>query len=163
MSNDLEKLYESSAEDMVFGIGLLRLPGTEPTPYVQVFYKDWTREKLEVVRESFKSGLILVSAERRPGVHHLFIGTREQIALQQERDGHTSVLHAPAWDAHLAGIEGPAFQAFEIHRRRCGGFLLVVQTPEWECLTAVEEAADRTEVGPVQKRSLPMPPGQQDG
>ena len=133
--------------------------GSVNCPAIHVFYQDWSREKLEVVRESFKSGLILVSAERKPGLHHLYIGTRESIALQQTEGEHTSVLKAPAWDAHLADVEEQAFRQFEINRKRHGGFLLLVQTPEWEFLTAVEDPEDRTVVGPIQERSSPMPSG----
>ena len=95
----------------------------------------------------------------RPGLHHLYIGTRETIALQQTEGEHTSVLKAPAWDAHLADVEDRAFRLFEINRKRHGGFLLLLQTPEWEFLTAVEDPDDRTSVGPIQERSLPMPSG----
>ena len=158
MNHSLRELYESTEEDMFFGIGLIQLPDAKPAPYIHVFYQDWSREKLEVVRESFKSGLILVSAERKPGLHHLYIGTRESIALQQTEGEHTSVLKAPAWDAHLADVEDLTFRMFEINRKRHGGFLLLVQTPEWEFLTAVEDPEDRTVVGPVQGRSWPKPP-----
>ena len=157
MNYSLRELYESTEEDMIFGVGLIQLPDAEPAPYIHVFYHDWSREKLEVVRESFKSGLILVSAERKPGLHHLYIGTRETIALQQTEGEHTSILRAPAWDAHLADVEEQAFRIFEINRKRHGGFLLLVQTPEWEFLTAVDDASCDTTVGPIQQRSFPMP------
>ncbi len=159
MRHSLRELYESTEEDMTFGVGLIQLPDAEPAPYIHVFYQDWSREKLEVVSESSKSGLILVSAERKPGLHHLYIGTRETIALQQTEGEHTSVLKAPAWDTHLADVEGQAFRQFEINRKRHGGFLLLLQTPEWEFLTAVEDPDDQTVVGPIQERSLPIPSG----
>ena len=47
---------------------------------------------------------------------------------------------------------------FEINRKRHGGFLVLLQTPAWEFVTAVEAPDDRTVVGPIQERSLPMPP-----
>ena len=159
MNNRLRELYESTEEDLLFGIGLLALPDREPAPFIQIFYRDWSREKLEIVRESFKSGLILVSAERKAGLHHFYIGTRETVALQQKRGEHTSVLRAPAWDAHLADVEEQALQLFEINRRSRRGFLLLLQTPEWEFLTAVDEASPDTTVGPIRERSFPMPQG----
>lgn len=74
MNNDLTKLYESTEEDMSYGIGLIQLTDAEPAPFIHIHYRDWSREKLEVVRESFKDALILVSAERRPGQHYVYIG-----------------------------------------------------------------------------------------
>ncbi|MHC4093935.1 MAG: hypothetical protein ACYSVY_27295, partial [Planctomycetota bacterium] len=58
-SQDLERLYEATGEDLLFAIGQLLLPGNEAAPYVHIFYRDWPREKLEVVREAFRDGLVL--------------------------------------------------------------------------------------------------------
>ena len=122
-----------------------------------IHYADWSREKLEVVRESFKGGVILVSAERKPDVHHVYIGTRETIAIQKKEDEHTSVLRAPAWDAHLSNVEGRVFRLFDNHRKRRSGFLLMLETPEWEFLTAVDEDHDLPHVGVVMSRSAQLP------
>ena len=58
-NNILDGLYEATAEDMLFAIGLLLTEGI-PAPYIHIFYRAWTREQLEVVGESFKSGLTLM-------------------------------------------------------------------------------------------------------
>jgi hypothetical protein len=158
-SQDLGELYEATGEDLLFAIGALLVSGQEPAPYIHVFYRDWSREQLEVVRESFRKGLILVRGKRPKGGYDLYIGTRETISLQAKDGGHTSVLRAPAWDAHLAEVNEEAAQVFEANRRRTGGFLLLLQTPEWEFLTAVDDARGGTTVGPIEKRSLPMPDG----
>jgi hypothetical protein len=152
MNNDLKQFYESTEEDLIYGIGLIQLVDAESTPFIYIHYRDWSREKLEVVRESFQGGLILVSAERKPGQHHVYIGTRETIAVQQAGDEHTSILRAPAWDAHLADVAGGAFRLFKAHRERRGGFLLLVQTAEWEFLTAVDDVDHRTFVGIILPR-----------
>ena len=149
-NHNLEGLYRSTEEDMQFAIGLIRLPGAPPAPILQIRYRDWTREKLEVIRESFTDGLILVNGKRKDGKYDLFIGTREQVALQAEENGHTSVLRGPAWDAHLPNIDVSVVREFEANRTRYGGFLLLVQTAEWEFLTVVDDADDRTIVGAVE-------------
>ncbi len=89
---DLKQLYHATEEDMRFAIGSIAVAGQPPVPIIQIHYHDGSREKLEVVRESFKSGLILVSAERKPGLHHLYLGTRETIAIQQTEGEHRSIL-----------------------------------------------------------------------
>jgi hypothetical protein len=158
MNHDLRKLYESTAEDLIYGVGLFQLPNAGPVPLIHIHYRGWSREKLEVVCESFKSGLILVSGRRKNGNQDLYIATREQIALHQKEGADTSILRAPAWDAHLAQVEEQAYAVFEAQRRRSGGFLLLVQTPAWECLTVVDDC-DQTIVGDILPRSLPVPPG----
>jgi hypothetical protein len=155
MNNDLRQLYESTEEDLLYGIGLIQLMEAEPTPFIHIHYRDWSREKLEIVRESFKGGLILVSAERKPGRHYVYIGTKETIAIQHRKGEHTSILRAPAWDAHLKDVEERAFRLFEANRQRHRGFLLLAQTPNREFLTAVDDADDRITVGAILPRSMP--------
>jgi hypothetical protein len=156
-TQDLEKLYEATGEDLLFAIGALLVPGQEPAPYIQIFYPGWSREKLEVVREWFRDGLILVSGQRPQGGCDLYLGTRETIALQANDGEHRSVLRAPAWDAHLPEVNEQAVRLFEANRKRSGGFLLRLQTPEWEFLTAVDDASSGTTVDPIERRSAPMP------
>jgi hypothetical protein len=88
----------------------------------------------------------------------VYIGTRETIAIQQAEGKRTSILRAPAWDADLADVEHRAFRLFEANRKRRGGFLLLVLTREWEFLTAVEDADDRTIVGAILPRLVPELP-----
>jgi hypothetical protein len=153
-NHDLENLYRSTEEDMQFAIGLLALPDCRPAPILQIRYRDWTREKLEVVRESFKVGFIVANGKRKDGKYDLFIGTREQVALQSEEDGHKSALRAPAWDAHLPGVDAPVVRRFEANRRRYGGFLLLVQRLELGFLTRVCNDGGRAAVGNVCARSI---------
>ena len=64
----------------------------------------------------------------------------------------------PGTPLSLADVDDQAFRLFEANRRLYGGFLLLMQTSEWEFLTGVEDADDRTIVGAVLARSMPMPP-----
>ena len=139
----LTQLHESTEEDMRFGVGTIMMPDGQPCPIINIHYADWSREKLEVVRESFMGGVILSSAERRPGVHDVYIGTRESIAIQQQVGEHTSILRAPAWDARLEGIEPAVLRQFDQAYSMLGRFLLILQTDRW----AFE--ADVTECGTI--------------
>ena len=67
-------------------------------------------------------------------------------------------LRAPAWDAQLEDVEERAFRLSEANRKRYGGFLLLLQTPEGEFLTVVDDGSGRTMVGAVLARSMPMSP-----
>ena len=154
----LKNLYEATEEALQYGVGLLALPDQEPAPFIHVHYRDWSREKLEIVRESFRGGLVLTFSCQAEGTRDLHVSTRERIGIQAKQDGHTSVLRAPAWNARLAGIDEQVVRRFEADRRRIGGFLLLMQTPEWEFLAAVDEAGNRSAVGPIGRRSMPMPP-----
>jgi len=154
----MKELYESTAEDLLFGIGVLQMPGCRPAPYIHVHYRDWPREKLDVVRESFQSGIILVSARRKSGVHDVYIATRERAAVQCRENGKTSVLRCPAWNAHLESVEHKVFAFFERSKQAFGGFLLLLQTPEWEFMTGVDEIRDSAAVGVILPREMEMPP-----
>jgi hypothetical protein len=157
-NRDLEQLYEATAEDLLFAIGTMVVPGDPPSPYIHVFYRDWTREKLEVVREAFHGSLVLTVGKKTPGRGDLYIATRDVISLEAKEGGHTSVLRAPAWDAQLAEVEDQALRLFEASRTRYGGFLLLLQTSEREFLTVVDDGSGRTIVGAVLARSMPVPP-----
>ena len=154
----LENLYDATEEDLLFGVGLLALPDHKPAPFICIHYRSWSREKLKIVRESLQGGLVLTFSRRAEGTCDLHVSTRECVAVQATEGDHTSVLRAPAWDAHLEGIDDQVARRFEADRQRCAGFLLLVQTPEWEFFTAAYEAGNRTIVGPVGQRSMPMPP-----
>ena len=153
----LEDLYRATEEDMQFALGLLELPGLQPRPYIHFHYRHWTREMLEVVRESFTDGLILESGKRKQGQHDLFLSTCERIVLQAKENGHTSVLRAPAWDACLADVDGAAVERFEANRAHCGSFVLLVQTLAWEFLTTVHDLRGTAVTGPIQRRVMPVP------
>ncbi len=155
----LEDLYDATEEDLLYGVGLMALPDQEPAPFIHIHYRDWPRQKLEIVRESFRSGLVLTFTCQTEGTRDLHVSTRERVAVQAREGDHTSVLRAPAWDAHLEGIDGQVVRQFEADRRRLGGYLLLMQTPAWEFLTAVDDTCDSTHVGRVMPRSFPMPTG----
>ncbi len=77
--------------------------------------------------------------------------------MQARQHGRTGVLRAPAWDAQLSNIDPAIVRRFQADRARVGGFVLLVQTPEWEFLTVVEGSGVRCAVGSITPRSLPMP------
>jgi hypothetical protein len=160
MSPELARLYESTAEDLLFGMGSLRLPNVGLVPLIHVHYPLWSRDELEPVRQSFYGGLILVSGRRSGQLLDIYIATKERIVLQAQKDGQTDVLRGPAWDARLASVTETVFAQFNAQRQRYGGFLLLVQTPAWEFLSAVDERNDRTHVGSILPQSLPIPSGQ---
>ena len=155
----LESLYDATEEELLYGVGLLALPDQEPAPFIHIHYRDWSREKLEIVRESFREGLILTIGRSIAGVRDLHVSTRERIDIQTTQDGHTSVLRAPAWDARLEGIAEHVVQRFQTGWQRLCGFLLLMQTPVWEFLTAVNDTRDSTHIGHVTPRSFPVPTG----
>jgi hypothetical protein len=78
----LRGLYDATEEHLRFGIGVVKLPGQPAVPIIQIHYRDWTREQLEVIRESFEEGLILVSQERVDRTVDLHIATWPQVAIQ---------------------------------------------------------------------------------
>ena len=142
---------------MQFAVGLLVLPDLQPEPYLHIHCRNWTREMLEVVRESFTDGLILINGRRKRGKCDLVLRTREQITLQAKENGHTSVLRASSWDAHLAGVDEAVVEQFVANHARCGSFVLLIQTPEWEFRTTVYDPKGTTVTGRVQRRIMPMP------
>ena len=63
--------------------------------------------------------------------------------------------------AHQAAeTKGQAPAVFEVQRRQSSGFLLLIQTPEWECLTVADDR-DRASVGEILPRSLPRSAGRE--
>ena len=156
----LGDLYRATEEDLLYGIGRLALPGQDLAPFIQIHYRDWSREKLEIVRESFRAGLNLVVGSAPDGACHVHVSTQERVAVHVEQGEHTSVLRAPAWDAHLTGIDEQVVHWFEIDRRRFGGFLLLMQTPEGEFRASTSNAGGRVRAAAVQPRSFPVPADQ---
>ena len=157
MSPELARLYEATAEDLLFGIGSFQLPHIGLVPLIHLHYPLWLREELELVRQSFYGGVTLTSSSRSGQLLDVYIATKERIVLQSRKDGRTDVLRGPAWDAHLASVTETVFALFTAQRKQYSGFLLLVQTPAWEFLSAVDEASDRIHVGPIVPQSLPIP------
>jgi hypothetical protein len=158
VNNTLHRLYEATAEDLLFGIGQLQVPDDRPVPYIHIHYANWSREKLDVVRESFPDGLILTAQQCPTGAYDVTIKTRHLVILKSERNGRTSLLRGPAWDARLEGVEPQAFRLFQSDRQRHGGFVVLVQTPEWEFMTVVDEIRGSTTVGATLPRTFAAPP-----
>lgn len=154
---NLRELYEAAAEDVVFGMGFMPVSEGQSAPYLHSFYRDWSREMLEVVRESFGSGLTLVASEHTAGRINVFVATRERVAVHGFHDGETTILRAAAWDAQLSDVDATAFRVFDDKRVRQGRYLVQMQTPEWEFLTGVN-VNDPTVVRAILRRTLPMPP-----
>lgn len=155
----LEQLYQSTEEGFLYAVGLFAAPDQPPAPLIQVYYSDWSHEQLAAVRASVDEGLTLVHDQAADRSCSLSLATRQKIAIRAAHDGHTSVLQAPAWDAHLAGVDRRVATQFADQRRRLGGFVLLVQGREHEFLAAVDDSAERVHVGPIQPLSLRPPPG----
>lgn len=155
----LEQLYQATEEDLAYGIGTIAAPGNRAVPFIQVCYRQWTREKLELVRSTFKAGVAVTISRPTGGTCDIHVSTRTRITVQAEQAGHTSVLRAPAWDARLAGMHEAVVRRFEAGRVKSGGFLLALITAAWQYVTAVDDIRDRTIVGPILSRSFPLPAG----
>ncbi|MHC4066299.1 MAG: hypothetical protein ACYSUI_17620, partial [Planctomycetota bacterium] len=124
-------------------------------PVILIVYEDWTREMLEAVGAFMKAGIILVSGRRATGEYDLYLGTRECPGVASKEDGETHVLRAPAWDAHLKGVEAQAYARFTAMRNQQGGFRLLVQTPGWELSRFVCEPDDHVVQPDVTRRPCP--------
>jgi hypothetical protein len=83
------------------------------------------------------------------------MSTRDWFGIHQAESENTPAFRPAAWDAHLPDVKDRAFQSFDANPQRYGGFLLLVQTPEWEFLTGVDDVEDRTIVGAILPRSMP--------
>jgi len=154
---DLKQIYDATEEDLRFGVGLLDVPGRGQVPFIQIHQPGWSREMLEIVRESFQDGLMLTETTNASGTVDLYLATRQRIVIQAENRGRTGVLRAPAWDARLSNIDPVIALQFQTDRARHGGFLLLVQTVEWEFVVAVHREGTRCDIGPISPRTLPIP------
>lgn len=152
-NRDLQSLYDATEEDLRYGIGLLAVEGRGPVPLIGVHYRNWPREKLELIRESFREGIELAAKTNAGAALDLHLATRQKIVVRSQQDGHTNVIRAPAWDALLTGVDPQVLQRFEDGRRMCGGFLLLVQAEEWEFTTIVHDDELPPVVGPLAPRS----------
>jgi len=117
----LDELYSATEEELQFGVGLLAVPSQAPAPFIQVYYRHWSRQKLELVRDSFRGGLVLTISPRSGDTRDLHLCTRDGITIQATDGEHTSMLRAPTWDSHLEAIDEHVIQRFEANRQRCGG------------------------------------------
>ena len=156
MGDQLNSAYESTAEDLRYGIGLLVDAHRRSTPIIAVRYASWPPPKLEVVRESFVDGLTVDHKIVDSDTVDVYVATRQEISLQSTAKGHTHVMRAPAWDARLAAVAPQVVWRFVDNRRQIGGFLVLVQAGCRQFTTYVDDRNDQTVVGPIE--DSPSPP-----
>ena len=150
----LKAMYEASEQDLTYGIGLIGVEGAAlPLPMIQCFYRGWSEEMLRVVAETLRGGVELsLKADQ------VYLATRERIEGREYDGRDTSILRAPAWDARLENPDPEAVQLFDANSDALAHFVLIFQTPEWECVTIVHKPTGETQVGAVQPPTLPAPP-----
>lgn len=152
--SSLKTMYEASEQELRYGIGLL---GTEdmvmPVPMFLCFYRDWTQETMGAVATALKGGVELSFSS-----DHVYLASRDRIEGREHHGTDTSILRAPAWDASLENPDPHAVRRFDAHSDALGYFLLILQTPDWECVTIVHKSSGATQVGAVQPPKLPAPP-----
>jgi hypothetical protein len=150
----LKAMYEASEQDLAYGIGLIGVEGAAlAVPMIQCFYRGWCQEMLRVVTETLRGG---VELSLKPD--QVYLATRERIEGREYDGRDTSILRAPAWDACLEDPDPEAVQLFDANSDALAHFVLILQTPEWECVTIVRKPTGVTRVGPVQSPTLPAPP-----
>ena len=152
---DLNKLRESSQDDLIFGIGLLE----DNIPYIHLFCENWSREVLTLVRSLILLEGLRMQVKRLPDHHFsLYMATCVKVRVEAKTDGHTSILQCPAWDATLEPIEPDAFFMFEAGRIKLGTYSLLFQAPEWEFLCTRDRKSPLMEAEDVSQRTRPLPP-----
>ena len=150
----LKAMYEASEQDLTYGIGLVGVEGAAlPVPMIQCFYRGWSEEMLRVVAKTLRGG---VELSLKPD--QVYLATRERIEGREYDGRDTSILRAPAWDARLEHPDPEAVQLFDAHSDALAHFVLILQTPEWECATIVHKPTGETQVGSVQPPTLTAPP-----
>jgi hypothetical protein len=150
----LKQLYDASVQDLLYGIGLLGAEGSSvPIPMIQCFYRDWSEAMLRVVADALRGG---VELSFKPGF--VYLATRERIEGRQYDGQGTSILRAPAWNARLENPDPEAVRLFDATSDVLAHFVLILQTPEWECVVLVHKPTGATRVGPLQRPKLPTPP-----
>jgi len=150
MGDLLHSAYESTAEDLRYGIGLMADADRRSMPMIAVRYENWPPGKLEVVRESFVDGLTVEHKIVDSATVDVYVATRQKISVQSTGGGHTHVMHAPAWDARLAAVDRRSFTVFDDRRRHGRGFLLVVTAGCRQFMSYVDDQNDRADVGPIE-------------
>jgi hypothetical protein len=153
----LKSLYDATAEDLLFGIGTLMLEDGTHAPCIQVHYRSWTREMLGLVRDSFLDGIEFRVEQPCADRGDIVLATRQLMTIGAGMGGETHALRAPAWDARLESINLAMIRAFEFERHASGGFLLIVQAPEWEFLAGVMLHDGSCQAMTVQARFFPIP------
>ena len=127
----LTELYDASAQDLRFGIGVMVGADDEQLPVISIYYATWPKEMLEVVRESMRCGITLDRVQRRDGLVDLILATRERSEVHARDHQQTEVIRFPSWDTRLEGIESNVVEHFDRGRQLLERFLLIVQTDRW--------------------------------
>ena len=153
----LDNLYNATEEDLLYGIGQLGVPDGPASPLIHIHYRHWSRRKLDIVRASLRDGITLTIEQSIAGSHALHIATHECISVQVRTGDHTSVLRAPAWDAHLTDIEEEVVRQFIADQRACDGHVLLLQTPVWDLLCGFDTSGNVIRIGDVTPRTAPIP------
>jgi len=156
--NELKALYDASAQDLRFGIGLMAHEKCEHIPVICIHYTGWPREVQEAVRDSMRSGVKLNCCQRDDGLFDLFLETRERAQLAGCDGDHTGIIRFPSWDARLEGIEPAVLLQFDKGRKMLGRFLLIVQTDEWAFQVEVSDCGANW-VGKIEPRWAVIPIG----
>ena len=164
MNQDLQELYNAACDDLLYGIGVTQGADTgregQAIPTIAITYPHWSRQQLELVRGTFADGLTITANEAAGRTCNIYLGTRQLVTIRLQRGGETDLLRGPAWDARLEGVEQEAVSMFELGRRVFGGFLLVMQTSQWEFTTGVDEIRGGATVGPIVARTTAIPPSE---
>ena len=105
MGDLLHSAYESTAEDLRYGIGLMVDTNRRSMPMIAVRYENWPPDKLEVVRQMFVDGLTVEHKSVNSDTVDVYVATHQKITVRSTSGGHTHVMHAPAWDARLAAVD----------------------------------------------------------
>jgi hypothetical protein len=149
-------MYEATTADLLFGMGGLMLDDGMRAPIIQVHYSSWTRDMLDLVRDTFAGGIEIRAEQQSAGRADVVLARRQLITIGARTAETTDALRAPAWDARLRSIDLAVIGAFEFERHASGGFLRIVRSHEWEFLASVMLHGS-CQIMPIQARSFPMP------
>lgn len=156
---DLLALYQATQQDFRFGIGVHHGPGACIRPILQLHYAAWPVEVLKLIVESIRGGVALTWIAAEHGRFDLHLATRETTVIQAHTDAGAHVLRAPAWDAHLPGIEPAIRDGFQTRWRELGEFILLVTTPEAQCELRIPWPQENTGPAPPVPGSGATPRG----
>lgn len=153
---ELKALYDASAQDLRFGIGVMATDNGEHAPVICIHYANWPLDILESIRESMASGITLNRVERNDGSFNLILSTIERAVVQAMDRHQTDIIRFPSWDARLEGIEAGVLEQFDKGYELLGRFLLIVQTNRW-MFESVVMGDGTLKMGNIQPKSVSIP------
>jgi hypothetical protein len=153
---ELKDLYDTSAQDLRFGIGVMAGNDGEHVPVICIHYSDWPKEMLEAIRKSMRSGITISRIVRDDGSFDLSLATRERSEVRARNDHETGIIRFPSWDARLECIEVGVLEEFDRGRDSLGRFLLIVQTDRW-AFEGVMTEGGTIKLGNIQPKSVSIP------